>query len=686
MYASRRGSLGLVFLVVLVIPVSAEEKPEFRKVDRGPIAQTIVERGVVEPVNPNAVVCQVKSRGRTPASATTIRWIIDDGSVVRKGDKIIELDASAIQDEMKARDITVEQAKAQLIQAELGRKIAEEQGRSDIQIAELRIELAKAETKSSEAGVEAANKILDIKVRRAKLAVELAKVQQGNDAAIKLATQMAELELELAELEKKKMTADETVLKKRTEVEIATAVRALSVVKTQVEASVTKAEGEVKAAKSKVVAERGMLSELEQQLSYCTIVAPADGLLLIVQHERSHTGFGGGISVVAQGEPVREGQKLAEIVDLSKLRVATQLHEVVVSQARKGQSAKIRVDAFPQRTFEAHVQHVSAVAVANGWVRGGPKVYTTWIDFTRPPDGLKPGMTAEVSILVAEQANALRVPNSAVVIVQRQAFCFVKNGDKVEKREVKTGIRESTFVEIKNGVNEGDEVLVNPRVLPPTAGAGVSASLIVNSVKPANEGNAGRSFVESYGLSLEDLDSISKLNGVLAAVPERRFSVEVRSGTVTHQGRLVATTNVLLESESLRLRSGRFLSATDSEMIESVVVLGSEVALRLFPKEEPVGKTVEVGSGRYSVIGVLAADDRVRESRNNDVFAPLSTCQAKFGSTVAIRRAGTRTMEQVAVHQITIIAPSEKLPRISGEVEEMLKERHPAGDWSIKRK
>ncbi len=110
---------------------------------------------------------------------------------------------------------------------------------------------------------------------------------------------------------------------------------------------------------------------------------------------------------MAQGEPVREGQKMMQIPDLSQMLVNVRVHEAMVSTCTTKrmptdkstwQTAQIRVDAFPSRILHGHIKTVDTVASQQDWFASDVKVYKTMVSIDEPMEGLKPGMSAEVTI------------------------------------------------------------------------------------------------------------------------------------------------------------------------------------------------------------------------------------------------------------------------------------------------
>jgi len=77
-------------------------------------------------------------------------------------------------------------------------------------------------------------------------------------------------------------------------------------------------------------------------------------------------------------------------------------------------------------------------------------------------DSIKTGMSGKVEILIDELDDVLYVPIQSVITVDEKELCYVKAGGREEKREVKTGLFNDDFVEIKSGLTQGEKVLLNP--------------------------------------------------------------------------------------------------------------------------------------------------------------------------------------------------------------------------------
>jgi HlyD family secretion protein len=231
------------------------------------------------------------------------------------------------------------------------------------------------------------------------------------------------------------------------------------------------AEAELRAKTAIADAELAVVHGIKDQIEQCTIKAPKDGVVVYYVPEQVKFRGASQQPIIAQGEPVREGQKLLQIPDMNNILVHVSIPETLVTHLHseskdksKWQAALIKVDAFPNADLKGHVKFVDSLANAQVYLQSVKKVYTTLIaiDNDKNPKmpSLRPGMSAEVTIEeVDRKTGVVRVPVQAVVHTGQGDYCYVKVGKEILKREVTLGLRSELFVEIKAGIQEGDAVL-----------------------------------------------------------------------------------------------------------------------------------------------------------------------------------------------------------------------------------
>ena len=287
----------------------------------------------------------------------------------------------------------------------------------------------------------------------------------------------------------------------------------------QSQAKLNQAESTRRTAYSVYQQELSKLKDIEAQIRECKLFAPQDGMVVYAKPE-SNRFSSSTQGMIAVGEQVREGQKLMRIPDLKRMQVSTKVHEAMVSRIRgddrqstgyseavraallagpsawprllsqseyaldvlremnhdkeyylasAGQRATVRVDAFPDRVLQGHVRAVAAVASQADFFSSDVKVYQTVITIDESLDGLKPDMSAEVTIQVDPPREAvLAVPIQAVVGgteagPKRRVFVVTPAGP--EPRDVTLGAFNDRRVEVREGLHEGDVVVLNPKVL-----------------------------------------------------------------------------------------------------------------------------------------------------------------------------------------------------------------------------
>jgi len=161
---------------------------------------------------------------------------------------------------------------------------------------------------------------------------------------------------------------------------------------------------------------------------------------------------------ITEGANVRKDQVLLLMPDLTKIQIKVGIHESIVERVHAGLKAIV---TLPDRTLEAKVSKVATVTRPAGWWTGNVVKYDTVIDL--PADaGLKPGMSAEVEVIMAVHKDVLTIPVAAVVETDKGDFCWVRAGEKTTKRPLELGDSNDVFIVVKAGLNEGEEVVLNP--------------------------------------------------------------------------------------------------------------------------------------------------------------------------------------------------------------------------------
>ena len=402
---------------------------------------TVTEDGKVESASNIEVKCEV-------AGGSSILWIVTDGENVKEGDKIVELDSSALEDEINGQKITYNKAKSTLIQAQKDFDVAkisvEEylQGtfKKEIQDAETLITIAEENLRSSKNSLEYSERMF----------------QRGYISSLELESQ--QFAVQRAQLELDSANTGKEVLEKFTRVKTLEELRS----------AVETAEANLESEQAAFELEKGKLDRLETQLENCTIFAPQDGMVVYANEGGGR--FGQQTAAVEEGAAVRDRQTILRLPDLSQMQVKVNVHETKVEDLQRDMRARVSIQG---RDYQGTVVSIANQPEATSFFQGNVKEYATIVKIDGQPEGLRPGMTAEAEILIAQLKGVLTLPVSAIVERRAQYLCWVRTpAGKVERRELVLGQSDDQFVHVKDGVASGDQVVRNPRAVVDEASAG----------------------------------------------------------------------------------------------------------------------------------------------------------------------------------------------------------------------
>lgn len=408
---------------------------------RGPFDHVVLEQGEVESSSNIDVNCEVKSRGGSSGSGggVPILWVIPEGSYVKKGDKLVELDASGLETEIKTQRIAVSSAEAMVISSEATVRTAEialQEYLEGTYMSERKtllseVALAQQELRKAELNLASAERLA------AKGVIKGLQIEAEEFAVIN-----AKNMLEAAEAKLKVL--DELTKEKN---------------KVQFESDIEAAKAKLDSDRSVLVEEEEKLKEIEDQIAKCIILSPADG---VVVYNNKFSSRGGAEFVVEEGSTVRERQTIIKLPDPTKMQVKANVNESRINLIGEGMAAQVKVSAVPQPML-AKVVKVNKYAEPGSWFSSSVKEYATFIEITNPPPAIRTGMTAEVRIFVEQLDDALQIPVHGIYEYRGHHFCLIRDGENWNTVEIEIGATNDKMVTIISGLDEGDEVALNPR-------------------------------------------------------------------------------------------------------------------------------------------------------------------------------------------------------------------------------
>lgn len=397
------------------------------------------------------------------------------------GDVVCELDSSPLVDKERQQQIDVTAARANREKAEKNVKIQETTNESLLakaklaeQLAELDLEKYKAKGGEYEQTVDGL--MGEIKQFEEELALAQEDYEKVRDQARRGYKNLNELEASRIKVTQKQIVLDvkrgelkvlERFTKRRTESELEQlakdTVRETLRAQLEGEAAMAQMNADYEAVQLMLAVEEEKLERLVRQIKACRLVAPQDGEVVYASAESRRSEP----VVIEEGATVRERQAVIKLPDLDLMKIDARIHESRISRVTVGQPVEIEIDAVTDVTYHGILNAVSSVPVPGSWPNTDLKEYEATIEITDSKElvrKLKPGMTAQVRIIVEDRKeDVLQVPVQSILALAGRYYTYVFTKQGPERREIKVGQSNDEFMEILDGVAEGERVIMNPR-------------------------------------------------------------------------------------------------------------------------------------------------------------------------------------------------------------------------------
>ena len=428
-------------------PVVGLENAITFTVFRGDFKSSVVESGDMESSQSEEVRCRVKSRGR---GGTAILEIVPEGTQVQEGEFLCQLDDSMLRDEWTQQKIQMAKDKAAVIEAE-----------NDLQTAKKNLEEYQNGLYQQELDTIQAEKALAEETwRRAKQAYEFSmklnaktfvtKTQLEADA---FAVENARKELDLA---RSKLEVFENYTYDRTVQEM--------------EAEIRKQEANLEAAEYTLELSEQREKEYRLQVEACHITAPKDGMVV---YANEIDGRGNATVIIEEGVMIRDGQPIIRLPDPSQMQVVTTVNDSKINSIEEGMPAIIRLDTDTDIEIDGRVNRVAAFPLPRRWYQA-PIEYEVWVDVLRPDENTRPGLRAKVEIVVEQIRDQVQAPVSSLIRRDEGYFVVVRNDSGVEARPIEISSNNEQFVVVTEGLEPGEDVLVDPDDYLEMVGLGVN--------------------------------------------------------------------------------------------------------------------------------------------------------------------------------------------------------------------
>ncbi|MBQ6103768.1 MAG: HlyD family efflux transporter periplasmic adaptor subunit, partial [Kiritimatiellae bacterium] len=439
------------------------------RAQRGPLVVDLAEDGEIKPSEQLILKSEVEGRH-------AILYIIPEGSMVKKGDLLVELDVATVVDEKVNQEIAVTNAASALEMKREDLEIAKNQAASDVELAEQDLAFAREDLVKYEEG-EYPNKLDETKGAVTLAEQELEQAKEKHEWSKKLHAEdfLSESELKGDELSRRhkelalatargNLSLLETYTHRRELAKLQSDVRqkeaALDRIRRKAASSILQEESALRAKEADFNRQKQRLEKLETQIEKAKIFAPMDGQVIYsTSNQRPWE----------NNEPLKEGVEVWERRDLIILPTAdtfvasTVVRESSLKSLATGMPVRVTCDAVPGKEFSGTLSRIAPMP-DNGrrWMNPDIKEYPAEVRIDGGVGELKNGMGCRVRILLAEYGDAVSVPVQCVVRVGGEPCVWVRTPRGPERRVVGTGLDNNRFVRILSGLEGGEEVLLVP--------------------------------------------------------------------------------------------------------------------------------------------------------------------------------------------------------------------------------
>lgn len=429
---------------------------------------TLSAGGEVETAKKTLIECDldnlhVRSQGSTleTSGSSVILEVIDDGSLVKRDDVLCRLDSSEYEELVRQQLIKVDQARSEKQKAEL------DLGAAEIALIEYRdgsLSQLRQNFREQVFLYEA-----DIARQKDRIAWSENMVHNGYLSEGKLILERENLKR--SQINLKRVRGESANLEKFV----------APIQLRRLEAAVEKAQEELSYQTLRVRRREEQLARFQNQVELCTIRAPHDGMVIYANDDDDD-------EPIIPGASVHRHMDLFYIPDLSQMEIHATIHETVVNRVETGMPVSIRITGLPKYRLEGHITYIGPLPITPRSWRASREIknFLAKIKLHNVPPDLLPGMTAQVDIITAHYPNALVIPSTAVTIENGHEICYLPREDGLERREVAVTTGTDALLQVTAGLEEGEEVVLDPSRLGPEVPI-VATTALEPTSRPAPE-------------------------------------------------------------------------------------------------------------------------------------------------------------------------------------------------------
>ena len=279
--------------------------------------------------------------------------------------------------------------------------------------------------------------------------------QQSELEELRATYEVTRISHEISKIRFESAGYESDIKKKEIQLNLDKAEIALERAREQIENRIKIQKEEIKQKNLSIMQFQSRLDEAQETLQKLSVVTPSSGIAILSKNWSSNNKF-------QIGDQCWSGFPIIQLPDLSSLKATVKINEVDVAKISKGLKVEIKPDAFSDSVFSGTVNSIANLAV-NKDESSKIKVFPVEILLNESDKNLLPGLTVSCRIIMDKVEDVLYIPLDALFTEGDKSFVYKKKGAGYEKTEVETGINNSDYIVVVNGLKEGEEIaLVNP--------------------------------------------------------------------------------------------------------------------------------------------------------------------------------------------------------------------------------
>jgi HlyD family secretion protein len=332
--------------------------------------------------------------------------LVANAAKVKKGDLLVQFDATTMKQKLAQDQSSVKSAEAEINQSQAAARLKEEQDVTDVMNAKYETEKARMDASKQ----------------------EILSAIDGEEAKLKV------------------VDAQET----------------LKSAEAKLKADRASAAADLESKKEKLSQAEFQVRQDETSVASLSLRAPLDGVVALQNHWQPQ----GGPTPFKTGDRAWPGAAILELPDPSSLKVSARVEEAERGQLKVSQSTEVHVDAVPDRSLGGHVEAISPTASMDfsaGWPI--PRNFSVDVALADSDKRLTPGMSATVRVAVAKIPDGIVIPATALFRKAGRSVVYVERGSKFEETPVEVSRRNTEEVLLAKGLEPGERIALKDPTL-----------------------------------------------------------------------------------------------------------------------------------------------------------------------------------------------------------------------------